>query len=145
MTKGEGGRPGCYQGPELGLSSHKEAGRLGDRADHDLVDVYVWRPGDGEHDAVSDVLGHQRLHTLVDSLGRLAVAAKANQAELRLHHPRSDLGNADGLAIELEPKCARDGAHRVLAGRVAGASLVDLESGDRAQVHDVPVLCFAQE
>ena len=47
-------------------------GGLGERADHQQVDVDVVRPGDRPGDAVGDVLGDQRLaHPAVDRVGRL--------------------------------------------------------------------------
>src|SRR5438445_13734454 len=94
-------------------------------------------PGGSPNDAVRDIGTGQRLHPLLDGNRALLVALEPDQAELRLHHPRLDLGYPDGLAEELQPERPGDGAYGVLAGRIPHAAWVNLEAGDRAQVDDV--------
>ena len=47
------------------------------------------RPGEREHDAVGDLVGGDRVDALVDGVGRLLVAAEADDGELRLDEPAS--------------------------------------------------------
>ena len=102
-------------------------------------------PGHREDDALGNILGSQRLEARVHGLGGGAIALEADDAELGLDKPGCDLGDANRLAVELEPQRARDGAHGVLHRRVSRASLVCLEARDRSDVDDVPYLRFAQQ
>jgi hypothetical protein len=111
--------------------------RLVARPDHDLVDVDVGRLGDRPADRLGDVLGPQRLHAGIDLGGRLLVALEADHGELCLDHARSDLGDADRLAQQLQPQGADDRFLGVLGCRVAGAAAIYLEGGDAGHDDDV--------
>src|ERR1044072_8143495 len=66
------------------------AGRLGAGTDDDLVDVDVRGQRGDPADALGDVLGPQRVHPLVDAVGRLRLPAEADDRELGLDHPGGD-------------------------------------------------------
>src|SRR5437773_6601673 len=137
-----GAAGGC--GP-LRLPGHQECRRLGHGPDHYLVDVDMRRPRYRIDDAIRDVLGHQRLHALVDGLCRFPIAAETYDAELSLDHARCDLGHPDGLSVQLESQGPRYRTHCMLGGGVTRPTLVRLEARNRPQVDDVPVLRFAEQ
>src|SRR4029453_16964773 len=114
-------------------------GGLGDRADDHEVDVDMGWAGDGPDDAAGDVGGGEGLDAGVDLVGAGLVAAEADDRELGLDHAGGDLGDADGLAVELQAQGLGDGPDGVLGGGVAGPARVDLEAGDGAEVDDVGV------
>ena len=70
------------------VADDARAARLRERLHDDLVDVHVRRPGQGEEDAVGDVVGHDRVDALVDRLRLLLVAAEADDGELGLDEAR---------------------------------------------------------
>jgi hypothetical protein len=51
---------------------------LGACLDHELVDIDVFGPRDGERDALGDLVGSERLDVRVDLFRALGVAAKAD-------------------------------------------------------------------
>src|SRR5438067_11841310 len=131
--------------PGLRLAGDVPRRRLGDRPHHQLVDVDVRWSGNRPDDAIGDVGAGQRLHALVDRGGPLPVALEADQAEFRLDHPRGDLGHPNRLPHELEPQRLTDGAHGVLARRVADTARINLEPRYRAEVHDMGAGCAPKQ
>jgi hypothetical protein len=71
------------------------AGRLGDRLDHDLVEVHVRGPRQCEHHAVGDLVRGDRVEALVHPVGGILVAAEADNGELGLDEPRVDRRDTD--------------------------------------------------
>src|SRR6184192_658064 len=121
----------------LRLAGDVSRGGLGDRPYHHLVDVDVWRSGNGPDDAIGYIGTGQWLHTPVDRCGALAVAFEPDKAEFRFDHPGCDLGHPNRLAHKLQPQRLADGTDGMLTRRVPDAAGVDLEPGHRAEVDDV--------
>src|SRR6266576_4902727 len=123
MPREEARAAGLIKEGPLGLAAHLKRRRLRDGPHDNLVDVDVRGPGYRKDDALGNILSSQRLEARVHGLGGGAIALEADDAELGLDKPGCDLGDANRLAVELEPQRARDGAHGVLHRRVSRASL----------------------
>src|SRR3954454_10217208 len=111
--------------------------RLRERLDDDLVHVHVRRPGDGEEDALGDVLRLHRLDPLVDGARLLLVAAEPDEGEVRLDEPGIHRRDVDRPAEEVLAQRIREPAHGELRRDVEGPVRVCLASGDGAEVDDV--------
>ena len=84
--------------------------------------------------------GGHRLEPFVDGLGRLHVAAEANDGELGLDEARIHGRDADRPAEQVLAERVRVAPHRELRGDVRGAVRVGLPPGDRPHVDDVPAV-----
>jgi hypothetical protein len=71
------------------------------RPHNKLVDVNMTGPGGNKGDALGDVHGRQRFHTLVDLGGSLLVTGEPDEGKLRFDHARIDLADTDRLTEEL--------------------------------------------
>src|SRR5256714_38559 len=131
--------------PGLRLAGDVPRRRLGDRPHHQLVDVDVRWSGNRPDDAIGDVGAGQRLHPLVDRGRPLPVPLEADQADFRPALPRGDLGPRNRPPHEFEPQRLTDGAHGVLARRVADTARINLEPRYRAEVHDMGAGCAPKQ
>ena len=122
-----------------------DGARLGQRLDHELVDVDVLRPRDRKDDALGDVVGRERLDIGVDRACLLLVAAEAHAREVRLDEARVDGGDMDRAAQQVLAQRVGEPAHRELRGHVDGRVLVRLPSRDRAHVDDVAAVAQVRQ
>src|ERR1700751_570842 len=94
-------------------------------------------PGEGEENALGDVLGPQRIDAAIDGRGFLLVALEADERKLRLGQPGIDRGDPDRPAEQVLAEGVRETALRELRGDVRRSALVGLAACDRAHVDDV--------
>jgi len=104
--------------------------------------VDMRRTGRHPENGIGDIIAFQRLESLINRFGPFFITPEADLAELGLDHAGIDRADPDGGIDQIDLHPLRDGIDSMFGSAINIALRVDLVSGNRADIDDMPLVAF---